>query len=172
ALLDLGSSINLMPLALAEKYNVGKITISSKMGLLLANKSMINAHGMIEDVLMKVKDLAFPVDFVIVDIDLAGERDIILGRPFLATSHACINMKRGELTIEMNEEKRTLQVYGKSTNHCYKVEIREKDLEKAQLNSEWMEERLEEEELPASRGQSYEESTEGTDVIETYNPDE
>ncbi|MCI76364.1 hypothetical protein A2U01_0097633, partial [Trifolium medium] len=32
--------------------------------------------------------------------------------------------------MEMNEEVRTMKVYGKSTNTCYKVEVREKDLEK------------------------------------------
>ncbi|MCI25921.1 hypothetical protein A2U01_0047112, partial [Trifolium medium] len=45
----------------------------------------------------------------------------------------------------MNEEVRTLKVYGKSTSHCYKVQVREKDLDKANLNSEWMEESHEEE---------------------------
>ncbi|MCI57142.1 hypothetical protein A2U01_0078393, partial [Trifolium medium] len=71
-----------------------------------------------------------------------------------------------ELTIEMNEEVRTLKVYGKSTNDCYKVEIRENGLERANLNSEWMEERPEEE-LSELQGQSYEESAEGTEVEET-----
>ncbi|MCI61240.1 hypothetical protein A2U01_0082497, partial [Trifolium medium] len=37
----------------------------------------------------------------------------------------------------MNEEVRTLKVYGKSTNACYKVEVRENDLEKASVNSEY-----------------------------------
>ncbi|MCI63543.1 hypothetical protein A2U01_0084800, partial [Trifolium medium] len=45
----------------------------------------------------------------------------------------------------MNEEVRTMQVYGKSTRACCKVEVREKDLDKANLNSEWIEERANEE---------------------------
>ncbi|MCI29269.1 hypothetical protein A2U01_0050478, partial [Trifolium medium] len=116
---------------------------------------------MIEDVLVKVKDLAFLVDFVIIDVDLADERDIILGRPFLATSHACINMKQGEVTIEMKEEVRTIKVYGKSTNACCKVEVRDKDLEKANLNSEWIEERGEEESFESQ--ESSEEATAETE---------
>ncbi|MCI93544.1 hypothetical protein A2U01_0114842, partial [Trifolium medium] len=40
----------------------------------------------------------------------------------------------------MKEEVRTIKVYGKSTGICCKVEVREKDLEKANLNSEWIEE--------------------------------
>ncbi|MCI80830.1 hypothetical protein A2U01_0102101, partial [Trifolium medium] len=67
----------------------------------------------------------------------------------------------------MNEEVRTMKVYGKSTNHCYKVEVRKKDLEKANQNSEWMEERVEEEPLEP-REQWYEESAEETEVEETY----
>ncbi|MCI78595.1 hypothetical protein A2U01_0099865, partial [Trifolium medium] len=59
---------------------MGKVRISSKMELLLANKSMINAHSLVEDVVVKVKDLTFAVDFVVLDIDSADERDIILGR--------------------------------------------------------------------------------------------
>ncbi|MCH98450.1 hypothetical protein A2U01_0019452 [Trifolium medium] len=141
ALLDLGSSINLMPLALVKKYNMGRITLSNKMELLMAVKSIVNAQGMIEDVLVKVNDLAFPVDFVVIDIDLADEKDIILGRPFVATSHACINMKLGELKVEMNEEVRTLKVYKNSSYQCYKAEVRDKDIEDArrELNQEWIE---------------------------------
>ncbi|PNY11378.1 hypothetical protein L195_g007982 [Trifolium pratense] len=78
SLLDLGSSINLMPLTLVKKYNMGGITISNKVELLMANKSIVIATGMIEDVLVQVNDLAFPVDFVVMDIDLADEKDIIL----------------------------------------------------------------------------------------------
>ncbi|MCI92428.1 hypothetical protein A2U01_0113724, partial [Trifolium medium] len=45
----------------------------------------------------------------------------------------------------MNEEAKTMKVYGKTTSNCCKVEVRAKDLEKAVLNSEWMEERVDEE---------------------------
>ncbi|MCI50290.1 hypothetical protein A2U01_0071534, partial [Trifolium medium] len=48
------------------------------------------------------------------------------------------------------------------------VEVREKDLKTANLNSEWMEE-IFEEELPEPRGQSYEEAA---DETELYTPDE
>ncbi|MCI89378.1 hypothetical protein A2U01_0110666, partial [Trifolium medium] len=62
-----------------------------------------------------------------------------------------------------------MKVYGKPTNHCYKIEVREKDLDKANLNSEWMEERVEEEPFE-TRGQWYEESAEETEMEVTYTP--
>ncbi|MCI49186.1 hypothetical protein A2U01_0070429, partial [Trifolium medium] len=69
----------------------------------------------------------------------------------------------------MNEEVRTLKVYGKSTYDCYKVEVRKKDLEKANVNSEWMGERTNEEPFEP-QVQWYEESAEEIEV--TYTPNE
>ncbi|MCI71247.1 hypothetical protein A2U01_0092510, partial [Trifolium medium] len=61
-----------------------------------------------------------------------------------------------------------MKVYGKPTNTFYKVEVREKDLTIANLNSEWMKEGFEEG-LPEPRGQAYEETAE---EIEIYTPEE
>ncbi|MCI38550.1 hypothetical protein A2U01_0059778, partial [Trifolium medium] len=69
----------------------------------------------------------------------------------------------------MNEEVRTLKIYGKSTHDCYKVEVREKDLGKANVNSEWMEERTNEEPFEQQE-KGYEEPAEEIEV--TYTPDE
>ncbi|MCH90984.1 hypothetical protein A2U01_0011908 [Trifolium medium] len=141
ALLDLGSSINIIPLAMVDKLNIGQLKITRTMELTLANQSVINSCGMVEDVLLKIKDLVFPVDFVILDIEVDDENQMILGRPFLATSHACINMDDGELMLRIGEERRIIKVCKKLNAHCYKVEVREKDLDNVSLflNQEWEE---------------------------------
>lgn len=45
-----------------------------------------------------------PMDFVIMDINKDCQISIILGRPFLATSGAIINVKRRKLTFEVGDE--------------------------------------------------------------------
>ena len=54
---------------------------------------------MIEDVLVQVDKFYYPVDFVVLDTDLTDKEPnyvpIILGRPFLATSNAIINVEMG-----------------------------------------------------------------------------
>ncbi|MCI44327.1 hypothetical protein A2U01_0065566, partial [Trifolium medium] len=45
------------------------------MELILANQSVVNPYGKIEDVLVKIEDLVFPVDFVILDIDVDAEKE-------------------------------------------------------------------------------------------------
>ncbi|MCI56289.1 hypothetical protein A2U01_0077540, partial [Trifolium medium] len=66
---DLGSSISLMPLSFARKWKIGKLTTPDSMEIILADQSIVRPSGKIKDVIVKIKDLAFPVDFVIVDIE-------------------------------------------------------------------------------------------------------
>ncbi|MCI78621.1 hypothetical protein A2U01_0099892, partial [Trifolium medium] len=57
-------------------------------------------------------------------------------------------------------------VYGKSANTCCKVEVRDKDLENGNLNSEWMEERVNKEPVEP-QGPWYEEPAEEIEVTYT-----
>ncbi|MCI85811.1 hypothetical protein A2U01_0107090, partial [Trifolium medium] len=58
------------------------------MEIVLADQSVLRPSGIVEDVLVKVKDLVFPVDFVIIDMEEDADVPIILGRTFLATIRA------------------------------------------------------------------------------------
>ena len=57
----------------------------TKMTLTLADCSFSYPYGVLEDVLVKVNDLLFPADFVILDMEEDDETPLLLGRPFLAT---------------------------------------------------------------------------------------
>ncbi|KAK2388636.1 hypothetical protein QL285_062296 [Trifolium repens] len=98
-----------MPLSLAEKLKLTRITAGTERELVLANQTTIHSAGTIEDVLVKVEDLVFPADFMILDIQEDEEHPIILGRPFLATSRALINVELAELTLRSGEEERTIK---------------------------------------------------------------
>ncbi|MCI59177.1 hypothetical protein A2U01_0080432, partial [Trifolium medium] len=89
---DLGSSISLMPLHFARKWEIGAIDKTHTMKIVLADQSVLHPSGIIKDALVKIKDLVFPVDFMIIDIEKDVDVPIILGRPFSATSRAVIDM--------------------------------------------------------------------------------
>ena len=61
---------------------------------------MRQPHGVVEDVIVKIKNCYFLVDFIIVDMkstkDLT-DSPIILGRPFLATAKAITDWGKGEV---------------------------------------------------------------------------
>ncbi|XP_024029348.1 uncharacterized protein LOC112093949 [Morus notabilis] len=104
ALCDLGASINLMPLSVLRKLGLGEVTPTT-ISLQMADRSITYPWGIIEDVLVKVDKFIFPVDFVVLDMEEDQEIPIILGRPFLATGRALIDVHSGNLTLKVNEEK-------------------------------------------------------------------
>ena len=60
---------------------------------------------MIEDVLVKVDKFIFPAYFIVLDMEENREIPIILGRLFLATSTAMIDVQRGELKLRVQDDK-------------------------------------------------------------------
>ena len=106
---DLGASINHMPLSVFKRLKIGELKPTS-ITLAMADKSRVIPVGVVENVLIKVEHLVFPVDFVVIEM---SEDDIplILGRPFLATSHVQIDAYKGHLTLQMGDEPLLVRVF-------------------------------------------------------------
>nr|GEW74570.1 reverse transcriptase domain-containing protein [Tanacetum cinerariifolium] len=98
ALADLGTRINFMPLSVWNKLSLPELT-STLMTLELADRSISQPIGVAEDVYVKVGKFHFPADFVVVDFDADPRVPLILGRSFLKTGRALIDVFKGELTL-------------------------------------------------------------------------
>ncbi|XP_021998433.1 uncharacterized protein LOC110895424 [Helianthus annuus] len=109
ALADLGASINLMPYSIFAKLNLGE-PYPTRMSLQLADRSVKFPRGIVEYMLVKVDKFVFPVDFIILDMDEDSEVPLILGRPFLATARALIDVYDGKLTLRVDEDKVTFAI--------------------------------------------------------------
>ncbi|GJY24027.1 reverse transcriptase domain-containing protein [Tanacetum coccineum] len=103
ALADLGASINLMPLSVWKKLSLPELTPTC-MTLKLADRSITQPIGIAEDVYLKVGKFKFPADFVVVDFDADPRVPLILGRSFLKTRRALIDVYEGELTLRVGKE--------------------------------------------------------------------
>ena len=110
ALCDLGASINLMPLSIFKRLGLGEARPTT-VTLQLADRSLKHPRGVIEDVLVKVDKFIFPADFIVLDMEEDKEIPIILGRPFLATGRAMIDVQRGELKLRVQEEEVKFNVF-------------------------------------------------------------
>ena len=91
ALCDLGASINLMPLSVFRSLQLGEAKPTT-VTLQLADRSLAHPWGVIEVVLVKVDKFIFPADFIVLDMEEDTNVPIILGRPFLATGQALIDV--------------------------------------------------------------------------------
>ena len=81
----------------------------------MADKSVRQAYGLVEDVLVKVEGLYIPADFIILDTRKEEDKCIILGRPFLATARAVIDVNRGELVLQLNGDYLVFKAQGSSS---------------------------------------------------------
>nr|GEV13867.1 reverse transcriptase domain-containing protein [Tanacetum cinerariifolium] len=103
ALADLGASINLMPLFVWEALSLPELTPTC-MTLELADRSVSKPIGIAKDVSFKVCVFHFPADFVVVDFEPDPRVPLILGRCFLKTGQALIDVHKGELTLRIENE--------------------------------------------------------------------
>ncbi|XP_022001718.1 uncharacterized protein LOC110899151 [Helianthus annuus] len=109
ALADLGASINLMPFSLYEKLDLGELA-PTRMTLSLVDRSVKYPRGIVENLLVKVDKFVFPADFVILDMEADLRVPIILGRPFLRTAKALIDVYDGKITLMVGEERESLLI--------------------------------------------------------------
>nr|GEW27269.1 reverse transcriptase domain-containing protein [Tanacetum cinerariifolium] len=103
ALADLGASINLMPFSVWKRLSLPDLTPTC-MTLELADRSISRPVGVAEDVYVKVGSFHFPSDCVVVDFDADPRVPLILGRSFLKTRKALIDVFEGELTLCVGKE--------------------------------------------------------------------
>ena len=103
ALCDLGASVSLLPLPLFTRLGLGKLK-PTETTLKLADRSDIQPVGYVEDIPVKIEGIDIPTDFMVLDIDEDNECPIILGRPFLATAGAIVDVQNGRIVFQVSDE--------------------------------------------------------------------
>ncbi|XP_074327475.1 uncharacterized protein LOC141665386 [Apium graveolens] len=124
ALLDLGASINVMPSSLYKKLCTKTELKTDGVTILLTDRSHVYPKGVLEDVLVQVGRFQYPADFYILDIGEAPNAQLILGRPFMCTAQTRIDMARGELSMDFDNETIKFNMfemmrYPMDTEMCY-----------------------------------------------------
>nr|GEU43957.1 reverse transcriptase domain-containing protein [Tanacetum cinerariifolium] len=147
ALADLGASINLMPLSKNMMASLLQMNTASTSGsgtlpgnsianpkvnlkplllemtLELVNRAICTPDGIARDVFVPVGKFTFPVDFVVVDYESDPRVPLILGRPFLRTARALINVHGEEMILREGDERLTLNMKHDTAsyyNHPYR----------------------------------------------------
>ena len=101
ALCDLGASVSVMPKNVFEKLRLPEPEPTA-MCLELADNSVRYPLGIAEDVPVKIGEHLVPNDFVILDMGEGSKAPLILGRPFLKTARANIDVGKGEIKFDIN----------------------------------------------------------------------
>ncbi|GJT78428.1 ribonuclease H-like domain, reverse transcriptase, RNA-dependent DNA polymerase [Tanacetum coccineum] len=104
ALADLGSSMSVMPFSTYTNLALGELA-PTKLIVELADRTMKRPKGIAENVLVGIDKFVFPVDFIALDMPEDITTSLILGRPFLSTSHAKIDVFKRKITLKVGNDK-------------------------------------------------------------------
>ncbi|XP_026458795.1 uncharacterized protein LOC113359363 [Papaver somniferum] len=130
ALLDLGASINVMPVSVYESLNLGPLK-NTDIVIQLVDRSNTYPKGVIEDVLVQVNQLIFPADFYVLEImdgDSPSSTPLLLGSPFMRTARTKIDVSKGALTMEFDDEIISFNIfeamrYPSDVHSCFSIDI-------------------------------------------------
>ncbi|GJS80909.1 serine--tRNA ligase-like protein [Tanacetum coccineum] len=104
ALADLGATISIMPLLMFKRLGIGELK-PINMTIEMADRTKSTPRGVVENLLVKIDKIIFPIDFVILDMVEDLRMPIILGRPLLATAHAMVDIFRKSISLEVVNQK-------------------------------------------------------------------
>ncbi|XP_016173205.1 uncharacterized protein LOC107615673 [Arachis ipaensis] len=165
-------SINLISLAMMKRMRIEEAKLT-RMALQLADRTFKFPHRVVEDFLVKVGEFIFPADFVVLDMEEEANTSIILGRPFLATAGAIIDVQKGELVLRLHEKKIVFNVFTAISypkefiGECMMVDTMEK-LIQGVLEEDQCEDAMEQEQQ-TSYGELPQEIIEGSIMLDKTN---
>ncbi|KAI3803239.1 hypothetical protein L1987_31388 [Smallanthus sonchifolius] len=130
ALLDLGASVSILPGSLYDQYDFGPLK-KADTTVVLVDLTPKLPRGIVENVIVRVENFYYPVDFLVLDHVSAGSSKqpmVILGRPFLATANAVIDCRTGIVDLAFGNRKLRLNVFSHAPNSpfnsdCFMVDI-------------------------------------------------
>ncbi|GJT22726.1 putative reverse transcriptase domain-containing protein [Tanacetum coccineum] len=104
ALVELGASVSVMPLLTYLNLGLGELA-HTKLTVELADRIVKYPKGIAENILVRICKFTFLVDFIILDMPEDVKVPLILGRLFLTTAHAKINVYKRKITLRVGEDK-------------------------------------------------------------------
>ena len=104
ALCDLGASVSVIPKVVYDILNYHELAPTA-MCLQLADQTVRYPAGIVENILVKIRNFFIPVDFIVLDREVDAKMPLILGRLFLSTANAHIDVGAGEIQLNINGQK-------------------------------------------------------------------
>ncbi|XP_019229595.1 PREDICTED: uncharacterized protein LOC109210607 [Nicotiana attenuata] len=93
------------------EVEIGEIR-SIPVSLQLADHTAIIPEGIVEDVLVRADKFVFHVNFIVVNMEENREVPLILGRSFLSTGRAILDIQERQLMLRVGEERLIFKMEG------------------------------------------------------------
>jgi hypothetical protein len=122
ALCDLGASMSVMLKIIYDQLNQYSLVPTST-HLQFLDHLIQRPVGITKDILVRIKNSFVPVDFMVLEMDVYHETMLILGRPFLSTTGATIDVAARIIKLNINGKEETFTFKPKGTKQCNQVMV-------------------------------------------------
>ncbi|XP_013699867.2 uncharacterized protein LOC106403597 [Brassica napus] len=102
SLCDLSSSVNLMPYSNAKRMGLTNFK-PIRISLVFADRSVKLPVGVLEDLQVQIGNTTVPADFVVLEVEDEPKDPLILGRHFLCTAGAIIDVRNGRIDLQLGD---------------------------------------------------------------------
>ena len=134
--------MNVLSSSVYDRFSLEKLK-PTPITLQFIDISVIVPRRLIEDVLVKVDEFYFPVDFIVLDMESTcnpTQIRIILSHPFLATANTCINCRTSVMDISFGNKKIKLNIFNTSQgpskgDDCFAMDLIKENMEKLTSHS-------------------------------------
>jgi hypothetical protein len=97
--------------------------VPTSLHLQLADQSIRHPVGILEDIPVRIRNSFVPLDFVVLEMDVCHQIPLILGRPFLSTTRAMIDVVARIIKLNISRKEETSTFKPKGTKKCNQVMV-------------------------------------------------
>ena len=134
AMCDLGTSVFIMPKKLYDILDLEPLE-DCPLSVYYLDSTLNKPVGKIDDVLIVVNGNYVPIDFIVMDIECKLSCPIVLGRPFLKTVGAIIDMKEGNIKFHVPLKKGMEHFPRKRMRPCFGSCVKSSDLDVGNIDN-------------------------------------
>jgi hypothetical protein len=114
--------LSVMPKVIYDKLNHDSL-VPTSLHLQLADQSIRHPVGIAEDISVRIRNSFMPMDFVVLEMDVCCQIPLILGRPFLSTTRALIDVAARIIKLNISRKEEASTFKPKGTKKCNQVMV-------------------------------------------------
>jgi hypothetical protein len=114
--------MSVIPKVIYDQLNHDSL-VPTSLHLQLVDRSIQCLVGIAEDILVRIRNSFVPMDFVVLEMDVCHQIPLILGRPFLSTTGAMIDVIARIIKLNISSKEETSTFKPKGTEKCNQVMV-------------------------------------------------
>jgi hypothetical protein len=114
--------LSVMPKVIYDKLNHDSL-VPTSLHLQLADQSIRHPVGIVEDISVRIRNSFVPMDSVVLEMDVCCQIPLILGRPFLSTTRALIDVAARIIKLNISRKEEASTFKPKGTKKCNQVMV-------------------------------------------------